>query len=191
VTEAMRIPPPRSSAPRPPPLPPQRSRRGGHRPNSGRRRGSVERDPDRFFVVLWRVLFRLLHFGPYTAGSLAAFLVGAEPILIEDVANRRRRASTSIPNHAASLEARIDSLVRKAKRSSDADPWIWESETFIRALILTWLVLARPNPADDTRDRLNNDVKELVADLVGLGWGEFWSRLQTRIGRAPQRSSSA
>lgn len=69
------------------PVRPQRSRRGGHRPNSGRRRGSVEHDPDRFFVVLWRVLSRLLDFGPYDAGLLAAFLVSAEPILSEDVAN--------------------------------------------------------------------------------------------------------
>ena len=45
-----------------------KSRRGGSRPGAGRAKVPTEQDLDRFFIVIWRVLARLMGYGPRDAG---------------------------------------------------------------------------------------------------------------------------
>ena len=161
-----------------------KSRRGGLRSGSGRPKVPTEQDRDRFFTVVWRILVRLFRYDLRDAGYLAAHLVSAEPIILSDVEGALRVASTTIKHHADDLDTRIAGLVRKARASSDADPWIRHSEAAIKALVLTWVALLRPDLTDDTRTRLNADAAELTADLAALGWGEIWSRLEGRFSTA-------
>jgi hypothetical protein len=160
------------------------SRRGGLRPGSGRAKKTTEQDLDRFFIVIWRVLARLMGYGPRDAGYFAAHLVSAERIVLADVEGAIRVASTTIKHHADDLETRIAGLVRKAQGSSDEDPWIRQSEAAIKALLLTGFALLRPDLTDDTRKRLIADAAGLTADLEELGWGEFRSRLEGRTNAA-------
>jgi hypothetical protein len=157
------------------------SRRGGLRPGSGRPKVPTEQDPDRFFIVIWRALFRLLGYGSRDAGHLAAHLVSAEPLIMSDVERALRGASTTVNHHADTLETRIAGLVRKAERSSESDPWIERSETAIESLILAAFMLARSHLSDDAHERLPAAAKILVARLHELGWGELFARLETRI----------
>jgi hypothetical protein len=161
-----------------------KSRRGGPRPSSGRPKAPTEQDPDRFFIVIWRALYRLLGYGSREAGHLAAHLVSAEPIIISDVEGALRVASATVKHHADTLETRIAGLVRKAQRSSESDPWIERSETAIESLILAAFMLARPHLSDDARERLPPAAKILIDQLHELGWGELFARLETRISAA-------
>lgn len=161
-----------------------KSRRGGSRPGAGRAKKTIEQDPDRFFIVVWRALVRVLGYGSREAGYLAAHLVSAEPIMMSDVEGTLRIASTTVKHHADTLETRIAGLVRKAQQSSDSDPWIERSETAIESLILAAFMLARPDLSDDTGERLPTAARILVAQLHELGWGEFRSRLEGRINAA-------
>jgi hypothetical protein len=161
-----------------------KSRRGGLRPGAGRAKKTIEQDPDRFFIVVWRALVSVLGYGSREAGYLAAHLVSAEPIMMSDVEGALRIASTTVKHHADTLETRIAGLVRKAQRSSDSDPWIERSETAIESLILAAFMLARSHLSDDAHERLPAAAKILVAQLHELGWGEFFARLETRISAA-------
>jgi hypothetical protein len=160
------------------------SRRGGLRPGSGRSKVPTEQDPDRFFVVVWRALVRVLGYGPQEAGYLAAHLVSAEPIVMSEVEGALWVAETTVNHHADTLETRVTALVRKAQRSSESGPWIERSETAIESLVLAAFTLARPDLSDDARERLPAAAKILVAQLHELGWGELFARLETRISAA-------
>ena len=162
----------------------QNAGRGRSRPGAGRPKVPTEQDLDRFFIVIWRVLARLIGYGPRDAGYLAAHLVSAEPIVLADLEGALRAAPTNIEHHAAELDTRIAGLVRKAQGSSESDPWIRQSEAAIKALLLTAFALLRPDLTDDTRKRLISDAAGLTADLEELGWGEFRSRLEGRINAA-------
>jgi hypothetical protein len=160
------------------------SRRGGSRPGSGRPKVPAEQDPDRFFVVIWRALVRVLGYGPQEAGYLAAHLVSAEPIVMSEVEGALRVASTTVNHHADTLKTRVTALVEKAKASPRSDRWLERSETAIESLILAVFTLARPDLSDDARERLPAAAKILVAQLHELGWGELFARLETRISAA-------
>jgi hypothetical protein len=166
------------------------SRRGGPRPSSGRPKVPPEQDPDRFFIVIWRALVRVLGYGPQEAGYLAAHLVSAEPIVMSEVEGALRAASTTVNHHADTLKTRITALVEKAKASSDSDPWLGRSETAIKSLILAAFALARPDLSDDARERLPAAARLLVAQLHELGWGELVARLETRIRTSPRGGAS-
>jgi hypothetical protein len=173
--------------PRGPSNRPPNPRRGGTRPGSGRRKIPVEHDPDRFFVTIWRVLVRLLGFGAYEAGYLAAHLLSAEPIVLSSVEGGVEegalliRASSAVPHHADTLETRVAGLVRKAELSSVVDPWVGRSEIAIVALIRAALALARPNLSEEARVWLSAAGETRVAELHELGWGEVLARLEARV----------
>ena len=162
----------------------RKSRHGGPRPGAGRPKVPTEQDPDRFFIVIWRALVRVLGYGPHEAGYLAAHLVSAEPVMMSEVEGALRVASTTVKHHADTLETRIAALVRKAQQSSELDPWLEPSETAIESLILAAFTLARPDLSDDARERLPAAARILVAQLHELGWSELFARLETRISAA-------
>jgi hypothetical protein len=161
-----------------------KSRRGGPRPGAGRPKVPTEQDPDRFFIVIWRALVRVLGYGPYEAGYLAVHLVSAEPVMMSEVEGALRIASTTVRHHADTLETRVTALVEKAQRSSDSDPWIERSEAAIESLILAAFMLARPDLSDDAGERLPTAARILVAQLHELGWGELFARFETRVSAA-------
>jgi hypothetical protein len=158
------------------------SRRGGPRPGSGRPKVPIERDPDRFFVVIWRVLFQLLGYSPREAGYFAAFLTSAEPITLSQIEGGVLRvAGTTVKHHANTLERRITSLVEKAKASSDTDPWLERSQIAVESLVLAALWLARPNLSNGIRERLPTAARILIGQLRELGWADSFGRLEARI----------
>jgi hypothetical protein len=119
------------------------SRRGGARPGSGRPKVASEQDPDREFIVIWRLLVRLLGYDSRNAGKLAAHLVSDEAIILSDFEGILRVAGATVVHHTDDLDTRIDALVRKAQRSSDSDPWIAECESAIGMLIMATFALAK------------------------------------------------
>jgi hypothetical protein len=181
------------------PVPPS-SRRGGLRPGAGRKATPVSEDPDRFFIVLWRVISGSLpgelDLGHFDAGVLAAHLLSAEPILLATIEDGvLHAASTIVRHHADTLGTRIAALVRKARTAPAHDPWLAESEATIRALLLTALAFLRPDLTDEARERLNADAEAMRDQLRALGWTETLARVEERIRAAmlsnlPPRDSS-
>jgi hypothetical protein len=157
------------------------TKRGGPRPGGGRPKVPIEEDPDREFIVIWRLVVQLLGSDSRNAGKLAAHLVSAEPIILSDFEGILRVAGATVKHYTDDLDSRIDALVRKAQRSSDSDPWIAESESAIGMLTMATFALARPNLSDDARERFSRAAKFLVDRLEALGWGEFRARLEGRI----------
>jgi hypothetical protein len=160
------------------------TKRGGARPGAGRPKVPTEQDPDRFFVVIWRVLVGLLGYDPIKVGYLAAHLVSAEPTGITDIEGVLRMASTEIKHHASDLKTHIVAMVEKAKRSSESDPWFEQSEIAILSFFLARLMSVQPALSDKTRAALPNTVEILRAQLRDLGWGELLPRLETRLAAA-------
>lgn len=155
--------------------------RGGARAGAGRPKVPADQDPDREFIVIWRMLVRVFGSDSREAGRLAAHLVSDAAIALSDIEGLLRVAPATIVHHTDDLDTRLDALVRKAQRSSDSDSWIAESESAIGLLIVMTFALARPNLSDDARESCSRAARLLVGRLEALGWGEFRARLEGRI----------
>lgn len=161
-------------------------RRSVKRPGSGRRKTPIELDPDRFFIVIWRISVWLLGCASDEAGKLAAHLLSAEPILMSNVEDGvLNAAGATIDHHADSLKTRVDGLVKKAQHVSVSDgDWIDLSEIAISSLVLAGFMFLRPDLSVDARKRLSADAEKLRVELRELGWDETLARLEARINAA-------
>jgi hypothetical protein len=160
-----------------------KSRRGGPRPGSGRRKGvttPIERDPQRCEIAVWWALVEE-GVGPFDAARRALLAVKGGPFTVEEIERLAQLASAEVPLpqpfDPLDPDKGLRRLAAKAKRATERQPpseWSARSAGTIGALLVF------------IRESNEAGMCAALDKLIELGWGSVILGLAKRIEAALQ-----